>query len=156
MIGDVATVGLVAPSDLATRPPFSTLYAIDPDTLAAVQESIERSGFDPAHPIAVWREKQVVVDGHTRLQAARNLDLMTVPICELDFATECEAKTYAVRHQRARRQMNDAEVYRSAIALDCRVPQGDRKSRKFRSKILLLNGTSASDYVSEIVGRNRA
>jgi hypothetical protein len=127
----------VKTASLKTRPPFSRLFDVAPDVLGRIRE-LMKDGFDPAHPIVVRRGEDVVVDGHTRLEGARAVGIEEVPICEVDFAGEFEALEYAVTHQRSRRQMTDAEIYRSAVALDCRVEHGgDRRSGHFKGKIFL-------------------
>ena len=66
---------LVNLDTLTTRKPFDKLFPIQEETLAAISQDIEGNGFDPVFPLVVWEEENVVVDGHTRFAAARNMHL---------------------------------------------------------------------------------
>ena len=54
--------------------------------LAAIEESIRRFGF--SDPIGVWGDRNVIVEGHGRLEAAKRLGLAEVPCIRLDHLSE--------------------------------------------------------------------
>ena len=99
-------------ADLTVRAPFKDLFPIDPDVLAATVASIKQDGFDPERPIFAWRDgKQlVVVDGHTRLQAAKRARVKEVPVVARRFAGEEQAFAFAVAAQRDRRNLTKLEI----------------------------------------------
>lgn len=61
------------------------------DTVAAVKASIKEFGFQ--QPIVVDRENVVIV-GHARLKAARELGLKTVPVTRADNLTPEQVRAY--------------------------------------------------------------
>jgi hypothetical protein len=116
----------VDPGDLAVGPPFSELFPIRAAILDRIAESMARDGYDKAHPIVVWRARNLVVEGHTRRQAA--IKAGVEPLAYLrDFADEDEALLYAIASQRDRRNLTDAELVRCVEALDSRLPAGRPK-----------------------------
>lgn len=67
----------------------------DTDT-DAIMKSIQEFGFND--PIGVW--KNVVVEGHGRLIAAKRLGMETVPVIRLDHMTDEQRKAYALAHNK--------------------------------------------------------
>ncbi len=55
--------------------------------------------------LATWegQKEPVCIDGHTRLQAAKNLGIEEVPVFVHEFDTEEEAVEKAIKLQRNRR-----------------------------------------------------
>jgi ParB family chromosome partitioning protein len=114
--------------DLRTVEPFQSLFPIREDVLARIVADMKKNGFDKARPITVWAgQKFTVVDGHTRLLAARKLGIPSVPIVFREFANEREALKYAIDSQRNRRNLTDAELLRCLSELDKRQKGGHPK-----------------------------
>lgn len=63
-----------------------------------IKTSILRVGFDD--PIGIWGEQNIVVEGHGRLIAAKELHLERVPCIRLDHMTDAQRREYAIRHNR--------------------------------------------------------
>jgi ParB-like chromosome segregation protein Spo0J len=107
------------------------LFPIEQLTLEAITKSIRDHGFDWERPLMVWKngDELVVIDGHTRLDAARKARLKEVPCVLRKFPDERAALDYAIREQRDRRNMSReqqaAYVLRVVEALD-RPAQGER------------------------------
>jgi hypothetical protein len=126
---------------IKTAEPFASLFAINPQILAWVQEDMQKHGFDASQPLIMWAEPGVVVDGHTRLEAAKNIGLEEIPVHEKNFADEDEALAYAIHNQRHRRNLTDTEILRCIEALDRRKARGgDHKSDVYREKSKAPNG----------------
>lgn len=64
----------------------------------AIVASILEFGFDD--PIGVWGEKNLIVEGHGRLLAAKKLGMDTVPVIRLDHLTDEQRRAYALAHNR--------------------------------------------------------
>ena len=111
--------------DVHTDYPFKNLFPINPTVLAAMTEDMKTHGFDMVHPIVVWGgHNGVVVDGHTRLQAAKDAGVLNVPLVIKEFADEDEAIQYAIGSQRNRRNLTDSELLNCIAAIDSRFPRG--------------------------------
>lgn len=66
---------------------------LDVDNIA---KSIEKYGFND--PIGIWSEKNIIVEGHGRLLAAKKLKMKTVPVVRLDHMTDDQRREYAIAH----------------------------------------------------------
>lgn len=69
-----------------------------PTDIEQIKTSILRVGFED--PIGIWGERNIVVEGHGRLIAAKELHLEKVPCIRLDYMTDTQRRDYAIRHNR--------------------------------------------------------
>lgn len=69
-----------------------------PDDIEQIKESILQDGFND--PIGIWGEKNIIVEGHGRQIAAKELGMETVPCIRLDHLTDTQRRDYAIRHNR--------------------------------------------------------
>ena len=77
--------------------------------VSVIKKSIEEFGFND--PIGIWGEKNLIVEGHGRLLAARELGFKEVPCIRLDHLTNEQRKAYALAHNRSAELSNwDFEV----------------------------------------------
>lgn len=111
-------------SAIITRPPFNELFSISPAVLENIKLAMAEGGYDDSQPIIVWNGENAVIDGHTRLQAARQVGLKDIPVYFKSFADEDTALSYAIHNQRNRRNLTDAEILRCIEALDKRKQRG--------------------------------
>jgi ParB family chromosome partitioning protein len=68
-----------------------------PEQVAQIAASIQAFGFND--PVAV-DEKNVIIEGHGRLLAARQLGLKTVPVIRLPHLSEAQKKAYILAHNK--------------------------------------------------------
>ena len=122
------SVSMVDPDDVKTAPPFKDLFLVKLSDLANVEQDMKAHGYDSAHPIIIWAgHGMTVIDGHTRLAAAKKLMFPQIPAIIKGFKDEAEALEYAIRTQRNRRNLTDAELLRCLDELDKRGVAGRRK-----------------------------
>lgn len=122
------------PTELRVAPPFNELFQINAKLLADVTEDMRQHGFKAAYPLVVWRAGNIVVDGHTRRQAAIKASIKDVPVCYEDFDSEDDAVIFAIKSQVKRRNLTEPELLRSIQELDKRrVRGGDHKSEKSKA-----------------------
>ncbi|MFA6716500.1 MAG: ParB N-terminal domain-containing protein [Victivallaceae bacterium] len=106
---------------LKTAPPFRDLFPINKKVLDRVYWDMQKNGYDRSQPIVVWEgHDTTVIDGHTRLRAARKAKIFDVPVMPKAFADENEALQYAIRCQRNRRNLKDFEIMKCMEELDKR------------------------------------
>lgn len=89
-----------------TDTPIAELVAHDgnaklhPDwQVAQIAESIRAFGF--ADPVGIWHDpdgRAVIVEGHGRVMAAKQLGMETVPTISLDHMTDEERRAYGIAH----------------------------------------------------------
>ena len=149
---------MVKLDSIATADPFKTLFEINPAVLDKIVEDIMENGFDASQPLHIWKEKGILIDGHTRLEAAKRVDLFQVPVYEHPFDSEASALEYAIHTQRDRRNLSDAELYACILELDKhdthggkRVKFGDQNlpSPDSKAKTAAIIGTS-KDKVQKV------
>lgn len=68
------------------------------EDISAIKASIEQFGFDD--PIGIWGDKNIIVEGHGRLMAAKELGMEQVPVIRLDHLTDEQRKAYALAHNK--------------------------------------------------------
>ncbi len=119
-------------SEIKIAEPFSSLFPIGADPLDSITIDIETNGFDDAFPIIVWEEKNLIVDGHTRFNAAIKLELEEIPVLFKRFDNEDDAILYAFHLQRNRRNLSDEDILRCLHLLDNMKPpvENDKKEIK--------------------------
>ena len=69
-----------------------------PDDVEQIVASIEADGFND--PIGIWGPDNIIVEGHGRLIAAKEMGLEKVPVIRLDHLTDTQRMDYAIRHNR--------------------------------------------------------
>ena len=70
-----------------------------PDDIESIKKSILDTGFND--PIGIWGDKNLIVEGHGRQIAAKELHLEKVPCIRLDHMTDEQRREYAIRHNRS-------------------------------------------------------
>jgi ParB-like chromosome segregation protein Spo0J len=104
-------------SEIKTDPRLAGMFAVRAETLAAIIKSMRESGYDKSQPLVLWKGEGVVVDGHTRLQAALEAGIAEIPVEEKEFTSLEDAKLYAYRRQAERRNLTPAEILAAATEL---------------------------------------
>lgn len=61
-----------------------------------IAESIEKYGMNDA--IGIWGERNIIVEGHGRVLACKELGIDTVPCVRLDHLSDTERREYAIAH----------------------------------------------------------
>lgn len=69
------------------------------EDVEVIKNSIAQFGFND--PIGIWSEKNIIVEGHGRLLAAKELGLKDVPCIRLDNLSDEQRKAYALTHNRS-------------------------------------------------------
>jgi ParB family chromosome partitioning protein len=88
---------------------------------------MRRNGYDNSQPLVLWKDHgNVVIDGHTRLTAAKKANIYQIPIIFKAFSDEEEALKYAIACQKNRRNLSDSELVACVVELDKRLPSGFR------------------------------
>ena len=70
-----------------------------PVDIEGIKKSILDVGF--LDPIGVWGENNIIVEGHGRQIAAKELHLDKVPVIRLDQLTDEQRREYTIRHNRS-------------------------------------------------------
>ena len=130
---------MMNPREIKTHKSFEALFPIRPELLGKIENDMREGTYDISQPIilATWegQKEPVCIDGHTRVKAAINAEIENVPVFTHEYDDEQEALEKAIRLQRNRRNITDAEILACVEALDARKPRGgDRRSEEAKSK----------------------
>lgn len=68
------------------------------EQIEQIKESITENGFND--PIAVWGENNIIVEGHGRLIACKELGFTEVDCIRLDHLTEKQRRAYTLTHNK--------------------------------------------------------
>jgi len=142
------------PNKIKTGEPFESLFPVDAHTLDAIAKDMELHGYDDAHPIVLWDEKGIVIDGHTRLQAAIAAGIDDVLVIRNSFEDEDAAVEYAIHCQRDRRNLSDADMLRWIAEVDKRktaqerAHEGGKAGGRGRGDSLAPDGVKLSEKKS--------
>ena len=99
-------VTMLNPLIIHTASPFKDLFPIREKDLKNIEESMKNNGFNSGLPITLWAGHDLtVIDGHTRLAAAKKLLFAQIPVILKDFKDEAEALKYAIEMQTNRRNL---------------------------------------------------
>ena len=67
--------------------------------ISQIMVSIQKYGFND--PIGIWSDKNIIVEGHGRLAAAKKLHMKEVPVIRLDHLTDEQRKEYGIIHNKS-------------------------------------------------------
>jgi ParB family chromosome partitioning protein len=112
--GVVQVSKMVKISDIKIDPELSKVFTIQDKILEEIKSKMEKSGYDKSQPVSVWKGKNILLDGHTRLAAARALNLTEIPAVEMEFESFEEAELYTFERQVIRRNLTPAEILKAA------------------------------------------
>lgn len=143
------------PNSVNLASPFDSLFPVRQKTLDGIKASMALTGFDKAEPLVLgdWGGGAILVDGHMRLRAAIEVGVDDVPVVERSFVDEDEALKYAIKRQRDRRNLTDAELANCVKELDKRKRQGERTDLA-PSKAKSVPGKSA-ETTADLLGTSR-
>ena len=145
------SVSMIDPDTVNTASPFKDIFQVRPTDLANVEADMKANGYDSAHPIIIWAgHNMTVIDGHTRLTAAKKLMFPQIPAIIKNFKDEAEALEYAIKTQRNRRNLTDAELLRCMNELDKRSVAGRPKLARNRA-----NSGKSAEATASLLGITR-
>lgn len=105
-----------------------------PTDIEQIKTSILRVGFED--PIGIWGKHNIVVEGHGRLIAAKELHLDRVPCIRLDHMSDAQRRRYAIEHNRTQEFSSwDFEKLEEEIAA-LMIAGVDMRDTKFALKAL--------------------
>jgi len=123
-----------------------------------IKASILADGFND--PVGVWGKKNIIVEGHGRVIACKELGYKEVPCIRLDYLTDEQRREYAIRHNRAAEfSLWDFQMLAEEIA-DLEAEGVDMSGLEFRldredEAPEMVTGTGAVEYGEEAFGDDR-
>jgi ParB family chromosome partitioning protein len=141
--GATVLARMMRTDEIKTDPVLERIFAIKEETLAVIIKSMKESGYDKAEPIVIWKGKNIVVDGHTRLKAAITAGIMEIPVEEKELASLDEAREYTKKRQINRRNLNQSEIFEAAAELQNKEERdGTGRAAEILAKELGISATT--------------
>jgi ParB family chromosome partitioning protein len=110
--GKVTLSRLVKTGDIKTQKEFEGLFSLIPANSERIKRRMEAYGYDNSQPVHIWETegKLILIDGHHRLLAAKEVGITEIPGYFHSFESLEEAVEYAISLQIERRNLSDAEI----------------------------------------------
>lgn len=136
-------VTIIPIKDVQTHKDFEALFPINQKVRDSITNSIRKDGFNEDFPLVIWKEQNCLLDGHTRLSAAKRAIIKKVPVIYRSFTTKQEAIDYAVSLQFNRRNLSDADLLAFVLTLDTEDLPGTGRKQERLAKVCNISGTKA-------------
>lgn len=133
-------------ASIKAHPTFQALLPINERELDEIVRDMRENGFDKTKPVCVWKEEGVLIDGYTRVTAAKQAGIDEIYKYEASFASLREALEYAIKQQLNRRNLDDAGKLLLIEKIDYIKKTGRPAADEARAK-----GKSAED-IAEALG----
>jgi ParB family chromosome partitioning protein len=141
--------------DIKTASPFRDLFPVRKRVLDDIIWDMRRNGYDNSQPLVLWKDHgNVVIDGHTRLSAAKKANIYQIPIIFKAFSDEEDALKYAIACQKNRRNLSDSELVACVVELDKRKQAGRPKQDENKFAPHGANYPRSSQETAELLGIN--
>jgi hypothetical protein len=129
--------------DVQTHPDFESLFPINKTVRDSIANSIRKEGFNQDYPLVIWKEQNCLLDGHTRLSAAKRAIIKKVPVIFRSFSNKQEAIDYALSLQFNRRNLSDADLLSFILTLNTEDLPGTGRKQERLAKVCNISGTKA-------------
>lgn len=133
---------------IQTHPTFENLFPIQPSVYNQLKERIEKYGFEKEHPLIIWKETGILLDGHTRRKVLLDLGINFVSVAEVSFSSEEDALEYTIGLQTGRRNLTDSEILTSLAKLDQLKKRGRSSENESKGK--------SAQHLAEVLGTSRS
>ncbi len=135
---------------------FKNLFKINEKILKDIEDDMRENGFNKAFPLIIWGGNDgKLIDGFTRLQAAKNAGILDVPVVMIYFENEEEALACAIKCQTNRRNLTDGELLTCLQELDKRKKRGENLKKDYHDAPHEATGRG-SEKTAELLGISRA
>lgn len=93
---------------------FESIFLQKEADVQKLKDSMAKNGFDPNFPVILAKgvpevDDKTIVEGHSRLKAARQLNITRIPYVEKQFSSREEIISFIYRIQVARRNLTEQE-----------------------------------------------
>jgi ParB family chromosome partitioning protein len=132
--------------DIVIDPEFSKVFAAQEKTREEITRKIRMYGYDKSQPLVVWKGENILLDGHTRLEAAKAAGLEEVPVTEMEFGSREDAMLYTFERQALRRNLTPAEILYAAQTLGAGRKERDGGGRAAEQLAERLGISAATVY----------
>jgi ParB family chromosome partitioning protein len=80
-------------------PKISEIFKISDQIKEEIKQRINKFGYDKNQPALLWKGHDILVDGHTRVAAAKEAGLTEIPVTEREFESLEDVLIYVFERQ---------------------------------------------------------
>jgi ParB family chromosome partitioning protein len=143
--------------DIKTASPFCDLFPVRKRVLDDIVWDMRRNGYDNSQPLVLWKDHDnVVIDGHTRLSAAKKANIYQIPVILKAFSDEEDALKYAIACQKNRRNLSDSELVACVVELDKRMSKAEAGAKRWEQASHEASSGKSAEKTAELLGVSRA
>ena len=136
--------------DIVIDPDISKIFKISDATLNDIIQKMKAFGYDKSQPVVVQKGTNILLDGHTRLAAAKAAGLEEIPVEEKEFDDREKAILYTIERQVLRRNLTGAEILTATKMIHGRKAR-DGKGRAAEILAEKLKVSPATIYQSQAI-----
>lgn len=85
-------------------------FLIVDDKYEAIKKNMEKKGYDKSQPVLIWKERMILVDGHTRVKCAEECGIKKIPALLVSFKNIKEAIRQMGQIIGMRKNLTDAQI----------------------------------------------
>jgi len=115
-------------SDIVIDPEISKVFSLQDKTL-------EKFGYDKSQPVVLIKGKNILIDDHTRLAAAKEAGLEEIPAVEIEFENRNEALLYAFERQAVYRNLTGSEILKAARMIPDKTRSGEAQAERMAKRL---------------------
>jgi ParB family chromosome partitioning protein len=101
-------------AEIVIDPEISKIFTIQDKAVEEIARKMKKTGYDKSQPVVIWKGENILLDGHTRLAAAKELGLEEIPSVEMEFEDREDALFYTYERQVMRRNLTSSEILTAA------------------------------------------
>jgi ParB family chromosome partitioning protein len=129
-------------ADIIIDPEIAGIFKTSDDVKEEIRQKIKMFGYDKSQPVVVWKGPNILVDGHTRLEASREAGLDEIPTVEKDFVDREEALLYTFERQVIRRNLTSSEILTATKMIQGRALNGTGRAAEHLANRLRISQTT--------------
>jgi len=134
-------------SEIKLHDDLKSLFPINKTVRDSIAASIRKNGFDENHPLIMWKEENVLVDGHTRLAACKIIGLKQIYVVFKSFSDLDAAIEYARQLQFHRRNLTDPDLFAYVLRLDVDNLSGIGRKQERLARLCNISTTRAVRFI---------
>jgi len=115
---------MVSIDDIIVDPEISKIFTVNEKMVELIYQKILDFGYDDSQPVVLLKGTMIILDGHTRLAAAKKAGLKEIPVAYREFEDRESAMMYTLERQALRRNLIGNEILMIAHIL---LNQGRKK-----------------------------
>jgi len=128
-------------SVIVIDPEISKIFSLQGKTLDTIQQKAEKFGYDKSQPVVLIKGKNILIDDHTRLAAAKEAGLEEIPAVEIEFESRDEALLYAFERQVVYRNLTGPEILKAARMIPDKTRSGEAQAERMAKRLGISRAT---------------